>query len=241
MIELIPAIDIIGGKCVRLTQGDYNHKKVYDVDPVEVALRFEDCGIRRLHLVDLDGAAAQHVVNEHVLYQIATHTSLIIDFGGGIKSKEDLQKAFDNGAHMVTGGSIAVKAPDMFCEWLQEFGPEKIILGADVRANRIAINGWQEDSSCDFFPFLDSYIQKGVKQVICTDVTRDGMLQGPSITLYQEILQKHPDLHLIASGGVGNIHDIHFLDAIGVPSVIFGKALYEGHISLNELKSLLAS
>lgn len=239
MIELIPAIDIIDGKCVRLSQGDYDSKKVYNENPVEVAKELEGCGIRRLHVVDLDGAASHHVVNHRTLEQIATHTSLLIDFGGGVKSDEDLRIAFESGAAMVTGGSVAVKEPELFCRWLQTYGAEKIILGADVKDRKIAVNGWKDETVCELFPFLQDYVEKGIRKVVCTDIGCDGMLQGPSTTLYKEILQRHPDLCLIASGGVSCIEDIRVLEAAGVPAVIFGKALYEGRITLKELESFL--
>lgn len=239
MIELIPAIDIIDGKCVRLSQGDYDSKKIYNENPVEVAKEMEDHGIRRLHVVDLDGAASQHVVNFSTLEKIASQTGLIIDFGGGVKSDEDLRIAFECGAQMVTGGSIAVKNPDLFTNWLHTYGPEKIILGADVKEKKIAVSGWKESSSCDLFPFLQSYVQKGINKVICTDIGCDGMLQGPSIQLYKEMLQQHPDLYLIASGGVSCMDDIYALQEAGVPAVIFGKALYEGRITLKDLEKLI--
>lgn len=239
MIELIPAIDIIDGKCVRLSQGDYDSKKVYNENPVEVAKELEGCGIRRLHVVDLDGAASHHVVNHRTLEQIATHTSLLIDFGGGVKSDEDLRIAFESGAAMVTGGSVAVKEPELFCRWLQTYGAEKIILGADVKDRKIAVNGWKDETVCELFPFLQDYVEKGIRKVVCTDIGCDGMLQGPSTTLYKEILRRHPDLCLIASGGVSCIEDIRVLEAAGVPAVIFGKALYEGRITLKELESFL--
>lgn len=239
MIELIPAIDIIDGKCVRLSQGDYASKKVYNENPVEVAREFEEHGIRRLHVVDLDGAASNHVVNYRTLERIASHTSLIIDFGGGVKSDKDLIIAFENGAQMVTGGSIAVKDPELFSSWLEKFGNEKIILGADAKDRKIAVNGWKDESTCDLFPFLEGYIKKGITKVICTDISCDGMLQGPSVELYKDILTRFPDLHLIASGGVSCADDIRILEEAGVPGVIFGKALYEGRISFKELESFL--
>lgn len=235
MIELIPAIDIIDGKCVRLSKGDYNSRKVYNENPVEVAMEFEANGIRRIHIVDLDGAAAHHIINYRILEQISSRTSLIIDFGGGIKSDEDLIIAFDNGAQMVTGGSIAVKQPEVFTKWINQYGCEKMILGADVKDRKIAINGWKDDTEIELMPFLDEYIHKGVKKVICTDIERDGMLQGPSIELYKEISDRFPELHLIASGGVSNIKDIIELQEANIPAVIFGKALYEGKITLKEL------
>ena len=239
MIELIPAIDIIDGKCVRLSQGDYDSKKVYNENPVEVAKELEDHGIRRLHVVDLDGAASHHVVNYRTLEQITSRTSLIVDFGGGVKSDEDLVIAFESGAQMVTGGSVAVKNPDLFCHWLDSYGSGKIILGADVKDHKIAVNGWKDESSCELFPFLADYVKKGVRKVICTDISCDGMLQGPSVTLYKEILERHSDLYLIASGGVSCADDIRRLDAAGVPAVIFGKALYEGRITFKELENFL--
>ena len=239
MIELIPAIDIIDGKCVRLSQGDYNGKKVYNENPVEVAKELEDHGIRRLHVVDLDGAASHHVVNYRTLEQIVAHTSLIVDFGGGVKSDEDLAIAFESGAQMVTGGSIAVKNPELFHHWLRTYGSEKIILGADVKDRKIAVNGWKDESACELFPFLKDYVEKGIRKVICTDISCDGMLQGPSIELYKEILEQHPDLYLIASGGVSGADDIYWLEEAGVPAVIFGKALYEGRITFKELENFL--
>lgn len=235
MIELIPAIDIIDGKCVRLSQGNYDSKKVYNENPLEVAKEFEAYGIRRLHVVDLDGAASQHVVNYRTLEQIATQTSLIIDFGGGIKTSGDIEIAFDSGAEMITLGSVAVKHPELFDEWLQTYGNEKIILGADVKDNRIAINGWKEESPQELMPFLNQYINKGVTKVLCTDISRDGMLKGPALDLYRSIMEAHPELHLIASGGISGMEDILKLDEAGIPAVVFGKAIYEGRISLKEL------
>lgn len=235
MIELIPAIDIIDGKCVRLSQGNYDSKKVYNENPLEVAKEFEAYGIRRLHVVDLDGAASQHVVNYRTLEQIATQTSLIIDFGGGIKTSGDIEIAFDSGAEMITLGSVAVKHPELFDEWLQTYGNEKIILGADVKDNRIAINGWKEESPQELMPFLNQHINKGVTKVLCTDISRDGMLKGPATDLYRSIMEAHPELHLIASGGISGMEDILKLDEAGIPAVVFGKAIYEGRISLKEL------
>lgn len=216
MIELIPAIDIIDGKCVRLSQGDYGSKKVYNENPVEVAKDFEAHGIRRLHIVDLDGAASHHIINYKILDQIAGHTSLIIDFGGGIKSDEDLVIAFENGAQMATIGSVAVKDPELFNSWLTRYGSEKIILGADVKDNRIAVNGWKEESPMELMPFLKNYTEKGVTKVLCTDISCDGMLEGPSIPLYKDIITEFPDLHLIASGGVSSLDDIRKLDEAGI-------------------------
>ena len=239
MIELIPAIDIIGGKCVRLSQGDYESKKVYNENPLEVAKMLEAGGIRRLHLVDLDGAASHHIVNYGVLEKIAAATSLVIDFGGGVKSDEDLRIAFESGAQMVTGGSIAVRDPELFGRWIEMFGEERIILGADVKERRIAVGGWKEESNVELFPFLDNYRKKGISKVICTDISRDGMLEGPSLELYKEMLEHDPDLYLIASGGVSCVDDIYRLDENGMPAVIFGKALYEGRITLGDLSPLL--
>lgn len=239
MIELIPAIDLIDGKCVRLSQGDYDSKKVYNENPVEVAREFEDHGIRRLHVVDLDGAASHHVVNYRTLERIASCTSLAIDFGGGVKSDEDLRIAFESGAQMVTGGSVAVKDPALFARWIDTYGGDKIILGADVKERKIAVNGWKDETACDLFPFLDDYLRRGITKAICTDIACDGMLQGPSLALYKEILERHPSLHLIASGGVSSVDDIEALQEAGVPAVIFGKALYEGRIRLKDLYRFL--
>lgn len=235
MIEIIPAIDIIDGKCVRLSQGDYNEKKVYNEDPLEVAKMFEDAGIKRLHLVDLDGAKAKHIINHHVLENIAKNTSLIIDFGGGVQSDEDIAKAFDYGAAMVTGGSIAVRDKELFTGWLEKYGSEKIILGADCKDKKIAVSGWLESTSIELLPFIDEYRHKGANKVVCTDISKDGMLQGPAIELYKEILSALPDLYLIASGGVSCMQDILDLEAASVPAVILGKAIYENKVTLNQL------
>jgi len=234
-IELIPAIDIIDGKCVRLSQGDYDRRKEYDERPLEVAKRLQDVGIRRLHVVDLDGAASSHIVNYKSLEQIATHTDLMIDFGGGLKTDDDLRIAFECGAAMVTGGSIAVKDAETFCRWLQVYGSERIILGADAKDKKVAVSGWKENSDLELLPFISSYVERGISKVICTDISKDGMLQGPAVELYQEIMEQHPSLHLIASGGVGSMDDIKRLEEAGVPAVIFGKALYEGRITMDEL------
>ena len=239
MIELIPAIDVIDGKCVRLSQGDYQSKKVYNENPVEVAKMFEAYGIHRLHVVDLDGAASKHVVNYKVLETLAGQTSLVIDFGGGIKSDEDLHIAFESGAQMVTLGSIAVKEPDTFNRWMKVYGSERIILGADAKDGKIAVNGWLECSRLELMPFLDDYIKKGVTKVLCTDISRDGMLNGPSLELYKQIMEAHPDLHLIASGGISGMKDIEALNEAGIPAVVFGKAFYEGRITLQDLKAFL--
>ena len=235
MIELIPAIDIIDGKCVRLTKGDYDTKKIYNEDPVSVAKEFEAHGIRRLHVVDLDGARSKHIVNDKVLQRIARETNLVIDFGGGIKTDEDVARAFEAGAHMITIGSIAVTDPERSMEWLHKYGPEHIVLGADVRNGRISINGWKEDSQEELVPFLDRYLSEGMRNVLCTDISKDGMLQGPAIALYREVMEHYPDCHLIASGGVSSIDDIRALEAAGIPAVVFGKAIYEGKIKLEEL------
>lgn len=235
MIQLIPAIDIIDGKCVRLTQGDYDTQKIYNEDPLEVAKMFEDHGIRRLHVVDLDGAREGRIINYRTLEKLATRTSLIIDFGGGLKHEDDLEIAFESGAQMVTGGSIAVKSPEVFTSWISKFGCEKIILGADAKDRKIAINGWKETTDKDLIPFIQDYYDKGITKVICTDISRDGMLQGPSIDLYKEISDAIPFIQIIASGGVSCIEDIEKLSEAGIPAVIFGKAIYEGRIQLKDL------
>ena len=239
MIELIPAIDMIEGKCVRLSQGDYGTQKVYAEDPAEMARRLEDAGIRRLHVVDLDGAKAGHIVNYRTLERIATQTNLCIDFGGGLKSDEDLRIAFESGAKMVTGGSIAVREPDRFLAWLKAYGSERIILGADAKERKIAVGGWEESTTLELIPFIQDYVQKGVRKVICTDISKDGMLQGPAVELYQEIQCKVPEVYLVASGGVSSIADIERLAEAGIPAVIFGKALYEGRISFQELERFI--
>lgn len=232
---IIPAIDLIGGKCVRLSQGDYSSKKEYHDDPLEMAMRFEGAGITRLHLVDLDGAKAKKIVNGDVLERICSGTSLQVDFGGGIQADEEIEKAFTLGAKQVTGGSIAVKNPILFDEWITKYGSEKIILGADVKDKKIAVGGWEETTSVDLIPFIQSYFDKGIRYVICTDVAKDGLLQGPSVDLYQEILQEIPELKLIASGGVSSVKDLEELEKIGVYGTIVGKAYYEGRVSLEEL------
>ena len=234
MIELIPAIDIIDGKCVRLTKGDYNQKTVYG-EPLDMALEFERIGFKRLHVVDLDGAKSKHIVNDAVLKTITTGTILTVDFGGGIKTDEDLEKTFAAGAKMVTVGSIAVTKPELFMGWLEKYGAERIILGADVRHGKISINGWKEDSDEDLLPFLKKYIDAGVKNVLCTEISKDGTLAGPAIDLYKRVMDAYPELHLIASGGVSNQADIEALDTAGIPAVVFGKAIYEGKINLKEL------
>ncbi len=236
LIDIIPAIDIIEGKCVRLSQGDYNQKKVYNENPLEVAKMFEEHGIKRLHLVDLDGAKAGNIVNYKVLETIATKTDLIIDFGGGLKSNEDLKIAFESGAQMITGGSIAVKNSEVFTGWIEKYGAEKIILGADVKDEKIAVGGWIETSDLDLMPFVKGYKDKGITKVICTDISKDGMLQGPSTALYKKMLQEFPDLYLVASGGVSSMTDIDQLVEAKVPAVITGKAIYEGKIDLKQLE-----
>ncbi len=235
MIELIPAIDLIEGKCVRLTQGDYDTKKIYNEDPLEVAKMFEAYGIRRLHVVDLDGAREGRIINYRTLERIATRTSLIIDFGGGLKQEDDVEIAFESGAQMVTGGSIAVKQPEVFVSWIRKFGSEKIILGADAKERKIAISGWKEGTDKELIPFIKEYSERGITKVICTDIGRDGMLQGPATELYREIADAIPCLHIIASGGVSSIEDIEKLAEAGIPSVIFGKAIYEGRIQVKDL------
>jgi phosphoribosylformimino-5-aminoimidazole carboxamide ribotide isomerase len=239
-MEIIPAIDIIDGKCVRLAQGDYDKVKVYSRNPEEVAKMFADEGFRRLHLVDLDGAKAQHIVNYKVLEKITSTTDLIVDFGGGLKSDDDLRIAFESGASMVTGGSIAVKNPEILIKWLKKYSGEKIILGADAKNDKIAVSGWTESTELDLIPFIKEYVSKGIKYVICTEISRDGMLQGPAVELYKKIITAEPQVHLIASGGVGSLQDIEMLNEAGIPSVIVGKAIYEGHISLKELSRYLS-
>lgn len=239
MIEIIPAIDLIDGKCVRLTQGDYSQKKIYNENPIEVSKMFQDAGISRLHLVDLDGAKAQHIVNYIVLERITSKTDLIVDFGGGLKSDDDLRIAFECGASMVTGGSIAVKNPEIFTGWIEKYGSEKIMLGADVKNMKIAVSGWMEDTDIELIPFLETYQKRGISKIICTDISKDGMLEGPSIELYRDIIRKLPDVFLIASGGVSSIADIEILHDCGVPAVIFGKAIYEGKIKLKDLSRFL--
>ena len=221
-----------------MTKGDYDQKTVYRDSPAEVAKEFEDLGFKRLHVVDLDGAKSKHIVNDAVLKSITTETNLIVDFGGGIKTDEDIEKAFASGASMVTVGSIAVTHPELFMGWLAKYGAERMILGADVRHGKISINGWKEDSEEDLLPFLKKYIDAGVRNVLCTEISKDGTLSGPAIDLYKEIMAAYPELHLIASGGVSSIDDIKALDKAGIPSVVFGKAIYEGKINLNELVCL---
>ena len=239
MIEIIPAIDLIDGKCVRLSQGDYYQKTVYNENPLEVAKMFADAGIRRLHLVDLDGAKAQHIINHKVLERITMGTDLVVDFGGGLKTDNDLRIAFECGASMITGGSIAVKNPDVFSSWISTFGGEKIILGADVKNEKIAVGGWIETTELELIPFIKNYLEKGISKVICTDISKDGMLQGPAIELYKKMVAAQPGMYLIASGGVSSIRDIELLHEAAVPAVITGKAIYEGRIKLEDLTQLI--
>ncbi len=242
-MRIIPAIDIIDGKCVRLTKGDYNTQKTYNENPLEVAKQFEDNGIKYLHLVDLDGAKASKIINHKVLETIASKTNLTVDFGGGLKANEDLKIAFNSGASQITGGSIAVKHPAIFETWISKYGENKIILGADSLDNTIAINGWQEGSNQKLIPFIQNYQSKGIKYIICTDISKDGMLQGPSLQLYSKILNtcnsKDNSIHLIASGGVTSIKDLELLNEIGCEGAIIGKAIYENKITLKELERFL--
>ncbi len=236
MLTVIPAIDLIDGKCVRLSKGDYNQKKIYNEDPLEVARAFEDHGLTRLHLVDLDGAKAKHVVNWRILEKIAGKTNLVIDFGGGIKSDEDLYIVYTSGAYMATIGSIAVSNRDLFFKWLNENGADKIILGADVNERKIAVSGWLEVTEIDIIEFLEEYLAKGVKHVLCTDISKDGMLEGTSLDLYKELVNKFSEVKLIASGGVTSMDELFKLEEMGVHSAIIGKAIYEKRISLKELE-----
>jgi phosphoribosylformimino-5-aminoimidazole carboxamide ribotide isomerase len=238
MIEIIPAIDIIEGRCVRLTQGDYTQKKEYG-DPLEMALQFEDHGILRLHLVDLDGAREQRVVNFRILEQIASRTSLVIDAGGGLRTDEDLRIVFESGASMVTGGSIAVKDRAMFLGWLKQYSAERIILGADFRDGKVAVSGWHEATALNLKEFIADYRNEGIEKVICTDIDKDGMLEGPSLETYKELKADDADLHLVASGGISKMEDIELLDEAGIDGVIIGKAIYEGKIPLLTLESYI--
>lgn len=241
MLTIIPAIDIIEGKCVRLSKGDYNQKIIYNENPLEVAQEFEAHGIRRLHLVDLDGAKAKHVVNWKVLEKIASKTRLEIDFGGGIKSKKDMDVVFSSGAQMATIGSIAVKEPELFTGWIKEFGAEKLILGADVNDKKIAVSGWLELTDIQLMDFLGKHIEQGISKVLCTDISKDGMLQGTSHELYIEIIQQFPDMYLIASGGVSSLDDLYRLEENKIPAAIIGKAIYEGKIQLSDLEKMMLS
>lgn len=234
-IELIPAIDVIGGRVVRLTRGDYATEKAYGDDPLDMAKRFADLGFRRLHLVDLDGARSQHVVNWRVLERIASHTALAIDFGGGVKSDADLRAAFENGAQWVTVGSLAATAPDTLLAWADKHGAQRFIVGADAEEDEIKIHGWEQGGGITLIPFLKSYYDKGLKHFLCTDIGCDGTLGGPNVTLYRDIMTQLPESHLIASGGVGSAADIDALQAAGIPAVVFGKAIYEGRLSLEAL------
>jgi len=239
MIEIIPAIDIIGGKCVRLTQGDFAQQTSYNDNPTEVAKAFEQAGIKRLHLVDLDGAKQKKIVNHKVLEDISKNTNLTIDFGGGLQSDEDIEKAFSSGASQVTGGSIAIKQPQLFDKWITTYGAGKIILGADARNGMIAVSGWQEVTEVSVFSLIEDYMAKGIRYVICTDVAKDGLLAGPSFELYEEIIKRFPAIKLIASGGVTTISDIERLEEMNVYGAIIGKAYYEGRIKLRELERFL--
>lgn len=255
-MRIIPAIDIIEGKCVRLSKGDYETKKIYNEDPLEVAKNFEAHGLKHLHLVDLDGAKSKHIVNHKVLESLASNTNLHIDFGGGIKSDEDLHIAFESGAKQITGGSIAVTAPEVFTGWIKKYGADKIILGADADQGKVAISGWQEASEQEILPFIKRYQQKGIQYVICTEISKDGMLQGPAFSLYRDILKgtatikttigmsgvedrEVPGIKLIASGGISGMADLTKLKELGVEGAIIGKAIYENKISLKELESLI--
>ncbi|GAA4278809.1 1-(5-phosphoribosyl)-5-[(5-phosphoribosylamino)methylideneamino]imidazole-4-carboxamide isomerase [Aquimarina mytili] len=238
-MRIIPAIDIIEGKCVRLSKGDYNTKKIYNENPLEVAKEFEDHGIQYLHLVDLDGAKSKHIVNHRVLEQIATKTNLKIDFGGGLKTDEDLRIAFESGANQITGGSIAVKNPETFSAWITTYGSDKIILGADAQNEKIAVSGWQEESDKELIPFIQEYQKEGVVYVICTDISKDGMLQGPSFELYKRILEETENLNLIASGGISTFDELPKLAELGCEGTIIGKAIYENRISLKQLENYI--
>ena len=246
-MRIIPAIDIIDGKCVRLTRGDYGTKKVYHDDPLEMARVFQDHGVRFLHLVDLDGARSSHIVNHQVLERLASQTDLQIDFGGGLKSDGDVRIAFESGASQITGGSIALKEPARFLSWLERYGADRIILGADASEGKIAVSGWQEGSDRDLIPFVEEYRQKGVQYVICTDISRDGMLQGPSLELYRTLLRDTrsghdgPGIALIASGGIRDLDDLRALEQAGCEGAIVGKALYEGTLGLKELEQYILS
>lgn len=238
-MTIIPAIDIIDGKAVRLTKGDYAQQKVYSQHPVDVAKQFEDAGIQRLHIVDLDGAKAGKIINLKVLEQIAKATRLTIDYGGGVKTITDVADIFNAGAAMVTVGSLAVKHPELLEEWLMEFSAEKFLVGADVLDEKIKISGWLEDGGINVYDFIGKMISLGTTHIFCTDIAKDGVMQGPSVELYKKIMEQHPEIHLIASGGVSNINDVKELNAIGCSGVIIGKAIYEGKVPLNPLKETL--
>ncbi len=238
-MRIIPAIDLIDGKCVRLSKGDYSTQKTYNEHPLEVAKEFEAHGIEYLHLVDLDGAKSKHIVNHKVLEDIASKTSLKIDFGGGLKSDEDLKIAFESGAHQITGGSIAVKEPKTFEQWITTYGSDKIILGADVQGDHIATNGWLETSEHRLVDFVKDYHAKGIHYVICTDISKDGMLQGPSFDVYRDLLEQQPEIKLIASGGISTFDELPKLAAMGCEGTIIGKAIYENRIALKELENFI--
>ncbi len=240
-MRIIPAIDIINGQCVRLSKGDYTTKKVYNENPLEIAKQFEAHGIEHLHLVDLDGAKASHIVNHKVLETIATKTKLKIDFGGGLKTDDDLRIAFESGAKQITGGSIAVKKPEVFKNWLSKFGSDKIILGADANNEKIAISGWLEESDEELIPFVQNYLNEGVSYVICTDIAKDGMLEGPSFDLYKKMLSQLPNIKLIASGGISTFDELPKLATLGCEGTIVGKAIYEHKISLKQLENYIVS
>lgn len=240
-MRIIPAIDIIDGNCVRLSKGDYNTKKIYNENPLEVAKEFEAHGIKYLHLVDLDGAKSKHIVNHKVLEQIASHTSLKIDFGGGLKTNDDLRIAFESGANQITGGSIAVKDKETFTGWIANYGADKIILGADALDEKVAVSGWQEESKEELLPFIRTYQEKGIQYVICTDISKDGMLEGPSFDLYEKILNSISNLKLIASGGISTFDELPKLAKIGCEGTIIGKAIYENRISLKQLQNYILS
>ncbi len=239
MIKIVPAMDIINGQCVRLTKGDYNTKKVYSNNPVEIAKQFEDIGVKYLHVVDLDGAKSKHIVNQYTLKKISDSVSMEIDFGGGLKSEKDIELAFDSGASAVTIGSIAVQDKKLSLGWLDKFGSEKIILGADARNGKIAITGWQEETNISVIDFIQNYFEAGIRRVICTDISKDGTLEGPSFSLYKTIKDNFPELELVASGGISKIDDVRKLNKMGIDSVIIGKAIYEKRIELDELKEFL--
>ncbi|MEB8345501.1 1-(5-phosphoribosyl)-5-[(5-phosphoribosylamino)methylideneamino]imidazole-4-carboxamide isomerase [Flavobacteriaceae bacterium KMM 6898] len=239
-MRIIPAIDIIDGKCVRLSKGDYSTKKIYNEHPLEVAKEFEAHGIEYLHLVDLDGAKSKHIVNHKVLEQIASNTSLKIDFGGGLKTDDDLRIAFNSGAQQITGGSIAVKDRDTFIQWLEKYGADKIILGADAKNEKVAVSGWLEDSKEELIPFIQTYQKEGISYVICTDISKDGMLEGPSFDLYSKIIREAgPELKLIASGGISTFDELPKLAEMGCEGTIIGKAIYEGRISMRQLEEFI--
>ena len=238
-MRIIPAIDIIDGKCVRLSKGDYDTKKIYNENPIEVAKSFEAHGIQYLHLVDLDGAKSSKIVNHKILEQIASKTNLKVDFGGGLKSDDDLKIAFESGANQITGGSIAVKNPTLFQEWITKYGCQKIILGADANNEKVAISGWLEESKEDLIPFIQNYQSKGIEYIICTDIAKDGMLEGPSFDLYKKILNQIPNIKLIASGGISTFNELPKLAEMGCEGTIIGKAIYENRISLKQLEDYI--